>query len=231
MIKVMVVDDYVPTLKKITTFVNQSEQYHVIASLMDGEEMVLYFRNNNIIPDIVILDIQMWKMDGLTAMDYLHDFFPEIKVIAFSAFIQGNVVSDMFAGGAFAFIWKENYSYYLTEALKSLEAGLPYIDPRIKFEIGTREYLMQERQKEKQSVYEQYKLTNRETEIVKLISFNKDYKHIYEVLKISPRALKNYFKHFNSRFKLNEIRLENFFFKRNVRSAENNPDVKKNADL
>jgi len=227
----MVVDDYVPTLKKISTFVNQSEQYHVIASLMDGEEMVQYFRNNSVLPDIVVLDIQMWKMDGLTAMDYLHDFFPEIKVIAFSAFIQGNVVNDMFAGGAFAFIWKENYSFYLIEALKSLESGQPYIDPRIKFEIGTREYLMQERQKEKQSVYEQFKLTNRETEIVKLISFNKDYKHIYEVLKISPRAIKNYFKHFNGRFKLHEIRLTNFFLKRSAQSVENRQDVKKNADV
>jgi len=226
----MVVDDYVPTLKKITTFVNQSEQYYVIASLMDGEEMIQYFRNNKILPDIVVLDIQMWKMDGLTAMDYLHDFFPEIKVIAFSAFIQGNVVSDMFASGAFAFIWKENYSHYLIEALKCLEKGQPYIDPRIKFEIGSREYLMQERQKEKQSVYEQYKLTSRETEIVKLISFNKDYKHIYEVLKISPRAIKNYFKHFNNRFKLKEIRLENFFLNRRTRTAENNRDTIKNEN-
>jgi len=204
MIKVMVVDDYVPTLKKITAFVNQSEQYYVIASLMDGEEMIQYFRNNKILPDIVILDIQMWKMDGLTAMDYLHDFFPEIKVIAFSAFIQGNVVSDMFASGAFAFIWKENYSHYLIEALKYLEKGQPYIDSRIKFEIGSREDLMQERQKEKQSVYEQYKLTSRETEIVKLISFNKDYKHIYEILKISPRAINVYLKKINAQFRLSE---------------------------
>jgi len=227
----MVVDDYVPTLKKITTFVNQSEQYHVIASLMDGEEMVQYFRNNHVIPDIIVLDIQMWKMDGLTAMDYLHDFFPEIKVIAFSAFIQGNVVSEMFAGGAFAFIWKENYSYYLIEALKSLESGQPYIDPRIKFEIGSRENLMQERQKEKQTVHEQFKLTNRETEIVKLISFNKDYKHIYEILKISPGAIKSYFKHFNGRFKLREIKLTNLFFKKNAISAENKLDAGKNADV
>jgi len=226
MIKVMVVDDYVPTLKKITTFVNQSEQYYVIASLMDGEEMIQYFRNNKILPDIVVLDIQMWKMDGLTAMDYLHDFFPEIKVIAFSAFIQGNVVSDMFASGAFAFIWKENYSHYLIEALKCLEKGQPYIDPRIKFEIGSREYLMQERQKEKQSVYEQYKLTSRETEIVKLISFNKDYKHIYEVLKISPRAINVYLKKINAQFRLSENSIGLIFNKLKTLKIKKNNTLK-----
>jgi len=222
----MVVDDYVPTLKKITTFVNQSEQYYVIASLMDGEEMIQYFRNNKILPDIVVLDIQMWKMDGLTAMDYLHDFFPEIKVIAFSAFIQGNVVSDMFASGAFAFIWKENYSHYLIEALKCLEKGQPYIDPRIKFEIGSREYLMQERQKEKQSVYEQYKLTSRETEIVKLISFNKDYKHIYEVLKISPRAINVYLKKINAQFRLSENSIGLIFNKLKTLKIKKNNTLK-----
>ena len=226
MIKVMVVDDYVSTLKKITTFVNQSEQYYVIASLMDDEEMIQYFRNNKILPDIVVLDIQMWKMDGLTAMDYLHDFFPEIKVIAFSAFIQGNVVSDMFASGAFAFIWKENYSHYLIEALKCLEKGQPYIDPRIKFEIGSREYLMQERQKEKQSVYEQYKLTSRETEIVKLISFNKDYKHIYEVLKISPRAINVYLKKINAQFRLSENSIGLIFNKLKTLKIKKNNTLK-----
>ena len=202
MIKVMVVDDYAPTLTKITAFIEQTDGYQVIASLTDGQDTIHFLRNAKILPDIVILDIQMWKVDGITTMDYLHDFFPEMKVVALSAFIQGNVVEDMFAGGAYAFVWKENCFSYLKEALQKVVHNQPYADPRIGFDIGLRQKLIDDRQVEKQVLYNQYKLTGREIEIIKLIASDMDYKEIYSILHIAPRTIETHIKNINNKMKI-----------------------------
>ncbi|OIR01334.1 response regulator protein VraR [mine drainage metagenome] len=197
MIRVMIVDDYEPTVRNIVTFINQTEGYSVLTCLTDGQEMIHFFRNNKKLPDLVLLDINMWKMDGVTAMDYLHDFFPDIKVIAFSAYMENKLVADMFSGGAYAFVWKINFSSFLLEALKKIEKNLPYVDPRIGFDISLREQLIMERKKENYELYSQYKLTNREIEIIKLIASDMDYNEIYSILHITPRTIETHIKNIN----------------------------------
>ncbi len=198
----MVVEDYAPTLKKISDFIEKLEGYEVLSTLMDGQEAILYLRNAKVLPDVVILDIQMWKMDGITTMDYIHDFFPQMKVIALSAFIHGNVVPDMLASGAYAFIWKEKGLPFLKEALGKVIRNEPFVDPRIGFDIHVREQLIAKRTLEKEALYAQYKLTNREIEIIKLIASDMDYGEIYQIIHISPKTIEKHIKKITSKMQI-----------------------------
>lgn len=69
---------------------------------------------------------------------HLHDFFSDIKIIAFSAYVENKLKADIFVGGACTFVLKMDFSPFIMEALKKIKKNLPYADPRIDFAISLR---------------------------------------------------------------------------------------------
>jgi DNA-binding NarL/FixJ family response regulator len=88
-------------------------------------------------------------------------------------------------------VFKDKGLDILTEALTSVIAGLPYVDPRLSFDASQRTVLMQKRRDEKEVLYKQLGLSAREKELLGLIVSTMDYHEIGELLNIAPKTIEN----------------------------------------
>jgi DNA-binding NarL/FixJ family response regulator len=191
MTKIMVVDDYAPSLNRIAKHISQLERYQVMATARDGYELLKFCYQKKTLPDIVLLDVLMPKLDGVSSMEYLNNYFPAIKVIAVSSFEMDHMVTDMLASGAWGYVFKDKGLDYLAEALHSVTNGVAYVDPRFLYDISLRESLMQKRKTERDAMFKQFGLSAREKEIIGLIVSNMDYAEIGKLLSIAPKTIEN----------------------------------------
>ena len=68
---------------KAATYINHLANCKVIAAIDDGHKLLHYLHNEKILPDIVLLDVEMHGLNGVITAEYMTMFFPSIKIIAF----------------------------------------------------------------------------------------------------------------------------------------------------
>jgi DNA-binding NarL/FixJ family response regulator len=186
-----VVDDYSPARVKISRSVESLKNYCLLGMAKDGHELIKFCYNQKELPDIVLLDVHMEKMDGVTVMEFMGTYFPDIKVIAVSAYETELVIIDMFSAGAWGYVFKDKELSMLSDALLSVESNMPYADPRLLFDITRRDILIEKRKAEKELLTKKYALTPREKEILGLIVSNMAYPEISQILNIAPKTIEN----------------------------------------
>ena len=191
MVKIIAVDDYLATLNRIASHINRLNGYEMLATANDGYELIKFCNQQKVLPDIVLLDVLMPKLDGVSTMEYLNTYFPTIKVIAVSSFEIEDVIIDMLACGAWGYVFKDKGLDILTQALESVSAGVPYVDPRLFFDISQRPLLIQKRQESREAIFQEFGLSAREKELIGLIVSNMDYTEIGDLLNVAPKTIEN----------------------------------------
>lgn len=191
MVKIIAVDDYLATLNRITHHVNRLNGYQIIGTANDGYELIKFCNQKKVLPDIVLLDVLMPKLDGVSTMEYLNTYFPAIRVIAVSSFDIEDVIIDMLACGAWGYVFKDKGLDILTQAIESVAAGIPFVDPRLSFDISQRPSLIQKRQESREAIFQQFGLSAREKELIGLIVSNMDYTEIGDLLNVAPKTIEN----------------------------------------
>jgi len=76
-------------------YVMQLSKYSITGVVYDGNECI-DFLHNKIVPDIILLDIEMKRLNGLTTLLYIKLFFPLIKVIVISSHCETDILNDVF---------------------------------------------------------------------------------------------------------------------------------------
>ena len=84
MIKILIVDDNPGFRKRVKDFLSSQEGYGIIGEASNGEEAISLARDLN--PDLVLMDVRMGGMNGLSATQRLRDQLPEIAVIVLSKY-------------------------------------------------------------------------------------------------------------------------------------------------
>lgn len=197
--KVMIVDDMAKHRQQIAAIVQQIPNVEVMTCLENGVQVLHWLHNNKLIPDIIILDIEMPKLDGVGVMEYVHDFFSYIKVLAISSHGEKQIINDMLAAGAMGFLWKYNNYPNLKEALQQVLNNEVYIDERLNDGTYNRDALMHERGFEKDKSREAYALTDREWQIVKIIIAQTNYIEIGKALNITQKTVETYVTRLNKK--------------------------------
>lgn len=192
MIKVMIVDDMPKHRAKMLTVINSVTGYEVVASLQDGVDVIHWLHNKIVQPDIVLLDVEMYKMDGITLLEYLSEFFPAIKVIMVSTHHEKKVIEDALVANAHGFVWKYDDYAYLKKALEAVANNEQFIDPRLNTEGININQLSIDRKREKEILHNNYQLTDRELRILKVICAQINYIEIGNILHISQRTVETY---------------------------------------
>lgn len=103
-IRVLVVDD-VPDLRRIFRMVLESDgRFQVVGEAGDGEEAVQLA--GELLPDVIVLDLAMPKMDGISAIPLLHKAAPGIRILVLSGFENKELAERAVATCATAFLTK-----------------------------------------------------------------------------------------------------------------------------
>lgn len=174
MINVVIAEDHQSLIDGIKIFLEYEDDIKVVGEANDGERLLEIIRLKQ--PDVVLTDIRMPKMDGITATRQLKKEFPGIKVIAFSMFEQDEAITQMQDAGASGYIMKNSSLKIVLAAIRSVMNGETFFDATLK-NTGVK--------KNENDI----PLSKRELEIVKLIGEGKTSQEISEILFIGKTTV------------------------------------------
>lgn len=184
MIKVILVDDQLLLRESISMLLENDEEIDVVATGENGNDAIKLCEIYN--PDVVLMDIEMPELDGVGATKIIKEKFPDIKILILTTFENPDNIMESFFNDADGYIVKNISHKDLTRSIKCINNGLTVIHKSVK-------KIMMDRCKGLSNYKSKYKdiLTDREVEIIKLISLGLSNKEIGAQLSFSQGTIKN----------------------------------------
>ena len=125
-IRVLIADDFPVVREGLVTIVNSQQDMSVVAEASDGEAAIQQFQRHH--PDVVLMDMRMPRMDGLSALAAIRKIDSQAKVILLSAFAGDDLVYRGIRAGAKSYLLKNGPRQDLLGTIRSThnnDAGLP----------------------------------------------------------------------------------------------------------
>jgi len=123
--KFLLVDDHIVVRSGIKTLLTDIYQPAEVHEAFDGDSTIAKLKENRY--DLVMLDIQMPNTDSLALMKYIHENYPETKVLIFSMSAESIYAKRFMKDGAFGFISKEAPLDEITRAINIILNNRKYI--------------------------------------------------------------------------------------------------------
>lgn len=121
-LKVLVADDHELMLAAVRlALAEASDEFEIVAETTRGQQVLPLAARTQ--PDLVLLDLRMPGMDGLTCLELLRQRHPQIKTVVLSGVDEANVIRSAFRRGAVAFIRKHVDPRDLPSALRQAVSG------------------------------------------------------------------------------------------------------------
>lgn len=191
-IQVVLADDHDLVRSGIKALLSTVEGVQVIAEARSGKELLQLLES--VKPDVVMTDISMPEMDGITAIAEIHSRFPDVKVLVLSMYDTVDFVKRAVANGACGYLMKDAPPFELEQALRSVMATGSY------FSAAVAQRLLQPSEPTVDD-----ELTTRQVEILTLIAQGKSAKEIAFELGLSPKTVDVHRARIMERLRLNDI--------------------------
>jgi DNA-binding NarL/FixJ family response regulator len=186
-IKVALADDHILLRNGLAGLINSFDEYTVIFEADNGVDLQDKMRNDNI-PDLVLLDINMPKMDGFATAQWLKQTYPLTRILALSMYDNESSVIRMFKAGAKGYILKDCEPPELKAALDSvMNKGYYYS------ELVTGKLIHSINKLDEDSdMRSLVQLNEKEIQFLKLACTEMTYKEIADKMFLSPRTIDGY---------------------------------------
>jgi two-component system, NarL family, response regulator LiaR len=126
-IKILLVDDHAVVRSGLSKFLLVNKDLQLVGEASDGAEAVTMVSLHK--PDVVLMDLMMPGMDGITATREIHQKYPQVKVIALTSFSEQNMVQGALQAGAVGYLQKNVTAVELGNAIRSAYAGRMTLSP------------------------------------------------------------------------------------------------------
>ena len=205
MMKVVIVDDDAIVAMSMRTILTAGGDIEVPELGSDGEDAVRLYEKH--LPDILLTDIQMKKLNGLEAAARILEKYPDAKIILLTTFLDGGYIREALRVGAKGYILKQDYEGVLP-ALRAVYSGQSVFGKEIINEIPK---LIREKNTD---VYTRNGITDKEFEIIKLVADGLSNKEIADRLCLSDGTVRNYISLVLDKLKLRDrTQLAVFYYK------------------
>jgi DNA-binding NarL/FixJ family response regulator len=182
-IKVIIADDHALFRAGVKTALSVKKDVELIAEADNGMQLLNLLKHME--PDVVLLDIQMPIMDGITTLPEIRKLYPHIKVIILSMHNDHSMISKLMEIGANSYLTKNSDSETIYNAIKTCYEQEFFFN-----ELTNKALLtgLRTRRAETGSAQE-VNLTEKELTILKLMCEEKTTKEIADLVEISPRTV------------------------------------------
>jgi DNA-binding NarL/FixJ family response regulator len=181
-ISIGIVDDHQLFLKSLSLMLKSFKVYDVVVEALNGKELQDKILQSNIIPSIMLIDVNMPVMNGVETAKWLSSNYPQIKLVALSMNDNDNVIIDMIKAGCCAYLLKETHPDELEKALHEIHLkGYYNADAS---NINFRRLL----QSEKEAV----QITDKEKLFLQYACSDMTYKEIAALMFLSERTIDGY---------------------------------------
>ena len=195
MTKIMIVDDHQLFREGVKRILAFEDTFEIVAEGDDGSEVLALYEAHK--PDVVLMDINMPRMNGIEATEELTQQNPDAKVIVLSIHDDESYVSQALKTGALGYMLKEMDADAIVQAIKVVAAGGSYLHPKVTHNLVTEYRRLSER--EHKGSFHQHEirrplhlLTKRECEVLQLLTDGQSNRAIGETLFISEKTVKNH---------------------------------------
>jgi two-component system nitrate/nitrite response regulator NarL len=178
MIRLVVAEDHNCLIDGIKLHLESQADIQFIGYANNGQELCELVERKR--PDVVVTDIRMPVMDGITATQRIQKISREIKVIAFTMFSQDEAVRQMIQAGATGYVLKNSRLQDLLAAIRAVHKGDQWFDPGISLPAAS------------STTKVKGLLSRRQIEILKLIANGKTNQEIAEQLFIGKTTVETH---------------------------------------
>jgi NarL family two-component system response regulator LiaR len=191
-IRVLLVDDHTVVRSGLGAVLMSYDDMSLIGEASNGEEAIRLCQQLK--PDVVLMDLMMPVVDGVTATRTIHEKMPEIGIIALTSFNERDMVEGALKAGAISYLLKTVSAAELIDAIRGAVAGKPSLSPE------AAQVLVQGLKQDKSK---QYDLTGREHEILGLMVEGLPNQDIADRLVVSQSTVKFHVSNILSKLEVN----------------------------
>jgi len=184
-IRVLLVDDHAVVRMGLRAFFDMLDDIEVVGEASDGSEGVAMARRLK--PDVILMDLLMPNMDGITAIGRIKAELPETEIVTMTSFIEEEKVTAALEAGASGYVLKDAEAEEVATAIRAAFAGEVHLDPAVARLLAER---MRQKKNPSQELVEP--LTDREREVLGLLAQGMSNKDIGAKLFITERTARTY---------------------------------------
>lgn len=188
-ITVLLAEDHMIVREGLRVLLGQSAGITVIGEAQQGRAAVAFAKKHR--PAVVVMDIAMPLLNGLSATQQILKALPETKIVILSAHSDDPYIEKALEAGASGFLIKQSSSHFLARAIHAVAAGGTFFSPSIarRIQAGRKAYHGSEFVKRATG------LTAREMEVIQLIAEGAANKQIASELGISQSGVEKHRQH------------------------------------
>jgi NarL family two-component system response regulator LiaR len=183
-IRVLLVDDHTMVRRGLATFLQVFDDLELAGEAADGEAAIQLCAR--ILPDVILMDIVMPDIDGVTATRVIRQRFPTVQVIALTSFKEEGLVQSALQAGAIGYLLKDVTADELAQAIRAAHAGRGTLSPEAAQALV---------QAATQPPTPGHDLTERERAVLVLMIEGLNNTEIAEKLVVSPSTIKSHVSH------------------------------------
>ena len=184
MIKILIADDHLIIRQGLRLILETEDDLELVAEAADGAEALRLCKKLN--PDVVLMDLRMPNMDGLTAIERLRDDQPGIAVVILTTFNEDELMFRGLQAGARGYLLKDTDRSTLFDTIRAAARGETLLKPEIMARILART----NQSTTVMQTNEPVNLTDRELEVLQAVARGERSKEIALQLGISERTVK-----------------------------------------
>ena len=182
--KIVIAEDQTLVRQGLRSLLESNKKFKVLAEAGDGIEVIRLVEKHK--PDLVLLDLAMPKMSGLSALKDIKNRCPETKVLALTFHSSEEYILEAFESGADGYCLKKDSHAELLAAIKNILSGKSFISPAISSKV-LEGYLEGRKKLKRKTSLET--LTQREKEVLKLVGEGYSSIEIGDILCISSKTV------------------------------------------
>jgi DNA-binding NarL/FixJ family response regulator len=128
-LRILLADDHETVREGLKTILNAQPDMEIVGEATDGRTAVS--RTRELLPDLVVMDISMPRLNGLKATEAIAECCPKVKILALTRHSDDGYLQQLLRAGASGYVLKQSRSAELLHAIRAIANGGSYLDPAI----------------------------------------------------------------------------------------------------